>query len=312
VQLLVRLSAAGAAVVLLLYASSFVRLRAEHPALAADAAVVERLASVGRADREARRHVAALAAALERGDAAAATRAADRAARSIDPLAGDPDAFVRLVAAALLGKLAAAVESAPRRPDGGAWIPRSLRQRAAVLDVEALAEWLDWFLTHVYSGQGANGRLTAEGLRLVRALKGGTEMSAAALLLEPVYFAPPGSEAEVRAEAAVLLAHARGAGPALRSRAAARARGAARGAVGREAGGLERRALLPPDASALTTAGGTRAGAQRGAPAAGAGACGVLAYPSARSASVGWILSGCVGTLAASCRTPINAWSRDA
>src|SRR5690606_1373577 len=60
-------------------------------------------------------------------------------------------------------------------------------------------------------GQGANGRLTAEGLRLVRALKGGTEMSAAALLLEPVYFASPASEAEVRAEAAALLAHARAA-----------------------------------------------------------------------------------------------------
>ena len=86
---------------------------------------------------------------------------------------------------------------------------------AALLDGQPIDEvtastLIDTLLDRMYTDAGnGRGTLTAGGLRIVQRLKGVTEPSRTALVVEPVYFAFPASRDGVRREADRVLAVAR-------------------------------------------------------------------------------------------------------
>lgn len=205
-----RAAAVCAMALLVFYAGSAVRLGSSRPARLSDDAIVERLASVADLERTARDHLAASLRELSAGDGESAMRALGRAVGVAEELSNDRDFFSRLAGAALRTRIAGVVRSDMvmlrlTAEEIGALVPG----RAQALDAEELARWLDDFLSRVYSGPESGGRLTGDGLRLVRALKGGREEPLHAMLLEPLYFARPAKESEVRAQATLLLALSR-------------------------------------------------------------------------------------------------------
>jgi hypothetical protein len=96
-------------------------------------------------------------------------------------------------------------------------VPPALLERDAIDEVAA-SSLIDTLLDRMYADSpSGHGTLTADGLRIVQRLKGVTEPSRTALVIEPVYFAFPASRRDVRREADRVLAlarTARAAGPA--------------------------------------------------------------------------------------------------
>ena len=84
------------------------------------------------------------------------------------------------------------------------------------IDLVATGQLIDRIVARMYTDDGrGDGALTAQGLRIVQRLKGIERASAAAVVIEPIYFAFPASRREIEREAQRVLqvaASARAAG----------------------------------------------------------------------------------------------------
>jgi hypothetical protein len=93
-------------------------------------------------------------------------------------------------------------------------LERALAPDGALLRAAVVRAAYDDLLDRVYSSQEGGAQVTAKGLRMLQALRGKTNPGAAAIILEPVYFALPARrwelerEIEAFANDAVAAAHA--------------------------------------------------------------------------------------------------------
>jgi predicted RNA-binding Zn ribbon-like protein len=203
----VRVGGSAAALFVVLYAGAATRLYSGSPERPTPAATLHALAEAAAQEQRALDWLWTAGNALASGERVAAVEAERHARALLDSLVDRPEPVVRLAAVFVAGELMAleprgAEDPAPVRGGGRG----EARTRVPEIDLDALGTWLDDYLGRVYAGPDAEGRLTAAGLRTVRALKGSVGWAPRAVLFEPVYFAAPALRQDVAERAGRLLA----------------------------------------------------------------------------------------------------------